>query len=44
MPERFGNWSTAYRRYRLWSALGSWERILSALRSVTDDVSTEASL
>ena len=33
---RFGKWERAYRRYRLWSDTGLWERILSVLGSATD--------
>jgi transposase len=31
MPEEFGKWETAYRRYGLWSRQGLWEGILRAL-------------
>jgi hypothetical protein len=31
MPEEFGKWETAYRRYELWVTQGLWERILQAL-------------
>jgi hypothetical protein len=31
MPEEFGNWTTAYRRYELWVKRGLWARILGAL-------------
>lgn len=31
MPEEYGKWETAYRRYRLWLEQGLWERILQAL-------------
>jgi len=31
MPEEFGKWETAYRRYELWLRQGLWERILRAL-------------
>jgi hypothetical protein len=33
-----------YRRYRLWSDIGLWERILNALRSVADDDPAEVLL
>ena len=36
MPARFGNYNTAYKRYRLWSDTGLWERLLNALHSGTD--------
>ena len=31
MPEEFGKWERAYRRYELWLKQGLWERILRAL-------------
>ena len=31
MPEEFGKWETAYRRYELWLKQGLWQRILEAL-------------
>jgi transposase len=31
MPEEFGKWQTAYRRYELWVKQGLWQRILGAL-------------
>lgn len=31
MPEEFGKWQRAYRRYELWVKQGLWERILKAL-------------
>jgi transposase len=37
MPARFGNSNTAYKRYRLWSDTGLWERLLNALHSGTDE-------
>ena len=33
LPERFGNWKTVYNRHRRWSADGTWEKILDALRA-----------
>jgi len=44
MPARFGNSNTAYKRYRLWSDSGLWERLLRALRTVTDQASGDVSL
>jgi len=35
MPEEYGKWETAYRRYQLWSKQGLWRRILRALREET---------
>ena len=37
LPRRFGKWERAYKRYRLWSDTGLWERILNTLRSATDE-------
>jgi Putative transposase of IS4/5 family (DUF4096) len=31
MPEEYGDWSTAYRRWRTWVKRGLWQRILEAL-------------
>ena len=31
MPEEYGKWEGAYRRYELWLAQGLWQRILGAL-------------
>jgi Putative transposase of IS4/5 family (DUF4096) len=31
MPQEFGKWETAYRRYELWVNQGLWPRILEAL-------------
>jgi hypothetical protein len=31
MPEEFGKWQTAYRRYELWLEQGLWQRIVEAL-------------
>jgi hypothetical protein len=31
MPEEFGKWTTAHRRYELWVKRGLWARILGAL-------------
>ena len=31
MPEEYGKWETAYRRYRLWLEQGLWKRIREAL-------------
>jgi transposase len=36
LPLRFGKWERAYKRYRLWSDTGLWERLLTALLSTTD--------
>ena len=44
LPRRFGKWERAYKRYRLWSDTGLWERILNTLRSATDDDPAEVLL
>jgi transposase len=31
MPQEYGKWETAYRRYELWMKQGLWQRILEAL-------------
>jgi Putative transposase of IS4/5 family (DUF4096) len=31
MPEEYGDWSTAYYRWRAWKKRGLWQRILQAL-------------
>jgi hypothetical protein len=31
MPEEYGKWESAYRRYELWAKQGLWQRILRAL-------------
>jgi hypothetical protein len=31
MPQEYGTWETAYKRYRLWCASGLWQRIVAAL-------------
>ena len=44
MPARFGNSNTAYKRYRLWSDIGLWERLLHALHNGPDQVAADVSL
>lgn len=36
LPERFGPWSTAWNRFRRWTAAGVWQRILEALQRAAD--------
>ncbi len=36
LPERFGPWKTAYERHRLWSADGTWERLLQQVQAAAD--------
>jgi transposase len=31
LPERFGNWNSAYRRFARWAQKGVWARVLEAL-------------
>lgn len=37
LPEDYGNWKTVYSRHRRWSADGTWETILDALRPGRDE-------
>lgn len=32
VPASYGNWKTIYNRHRLWSADGTWGRVLAGLR------------
>jgi transposase len=32
LPERYGPWSTAWNRFRRWTAAGVWPRVLEALQ------------
>jgi transposase len=36
LPERFGPWRTVYERHRLWSADGTWERLLQQVQAAAD--------
>lgn len=36
LPERFGPWKTVYERHRLWSADGTWERLLQQVQAAAD--------
>ena len=36
LPERFGPWKTVYERHRLWSADGTWERLLQQVQTAAD--------
>src|SRR3712207_945469 len=36
LPERYGNWQTAYSRFRRWQAAGVWDRALAALQAGGD--------
>ncbi|MEU0520195.1 transposase [Streptosporangium sp. NPDC006007] len=37
LPETYGSWKTVYNRHRRWSADGTWETILDALRTGHDE-------
>ncbi|MFE4414773.1 IS5 family transposase [Streptomyces sp. NPDC056821] len=39
LPERFGPWKTVYERHRLWSADGTWERLLQQVQAEADAAS-----
>ncbi|MFF6835288.1 IS5 family transposase [Streptomyces sp. NPDC012438] len=36
LPERFGPWKTVYERHRLWSADGTWGRLLQQVQAAAD--------
>ena len=36
LPERFGPWSTAWSRFRRWTAAGVWQRLVEALQREAD--------
>ncbi|WUD72272.1 IS5 family transposase [Streptomyces sp. NBC_00510] len=36
LPERLGPWKTVYERHRLWSADGTWERLLQQVQAAAD--------
>lgn len=36
LPERFGPWKTVYERHRLWSADGTWERLLQHVQAAAN--------
>ncbi|MEU7473931.1 IS5 family transposase [Streptomyces sp. NPDC044984] len=36
LPARFGPWKTVYERHRLWSADGTWERLLQQVQAAAD--------
>lgn len=36
LPERYGPWKTVYERHRLWSADGTWERLLQQIQAAAD--------
>uniref|UniRef100_UPI003570E3D6 IS5 family transposase n=1 Tax=Streptomyces ruber TaxID=83378 RepID=UPI003570E3D6 len=36
LPDRFGPWKTVYERHRLWSADGTWERLLQRVQAAAD--------
>lgn len=44
MPEEFGNWETAYKRYRHWGDTGLWQDIVVALNLERAPESAEVSL
>jgi hypothetical protein len=51
LPERFGPWKTVYERHRLWSADGTWGRLLrqvqaeaDAVRGIDWDVSVDSTI
>lgn len=36
LPERFGPWKTVYERHRMWSADGTWTRLLQLVQAAAD--------
>src|SRR5262249_27231300 len=32
LPERFGNWNSAWRRFDRWAKKGAWQRVFEALQ------------
>lgn len=38
LPERYGPWKTAHERLRLWTADGTWERIMAEVVTKDDSV------
>ncbi|MFH8838163.1 IS5 family transposase [Streptomyces sp. NPDC017868] len=51
LSERFGPWKTVYERHRLWSADGTWERLLRQVQAAVDaageidwDISVDSTL
>jgi transposase len=36
LPERFGPWKTIHKRHQLWSADGTWERLLQHVQAAAD--------
>lgn len=36
LPERFGPWQTIRKRHALWSADGTWERLLQHVQAIAD--------
>jgi len=44
MPQQFGKWETAYKRYRLWRDTGLWQRLLALLEDALVDASAEVTL
>lgn len=36
LPDRFGPWQTVHKRHMLWSADGTWERLLQHVQALAD--------
>jgi transposase len=36
LPERFGPWQTVHKRHMLWSADGTWKKLLQHVQAVAD--------
>jgi transposase len=37
LPAEFGAWQTVHRRHQMWSADGTWDRVLAAVIAEADD-------
>ncbi|MBH1933620.1 transposase [Streptomyces sp. AV19] len=44
LPERFGPWKTVYERHRLWSADGTWERLLQQVQAAAGEINWDVSV
>ncbi|SDK86301.1 Putative transposase of IS4/5 family, partial [Cryobacterium psychrotolerans] len=38
LPERFGPWNTVFKRFDRWAKDGTWQRILTAVQSRSDQL------
>jgi transposase len=40
LPERYGQWTTVYQRFRRWQQAGVWQRVLADLHTAADAAGT----